>query len=239
MSKFSHESLARIYRKKSISETQKFQEIHRGLDQISVLDSDYCDVFEVTSKQLVPILASLESLITFLDTICREGNLLSSDGFPIPMASSSVPSTTEGPTAVNSDCTPETSTTTLPRLPAPELAPHLSDPLPTSPRSSVMHFTTPSWKLGLAHKYPVESLYVGEAELEVFDKVLTYAQKARDEVIAVDKMCKEFLELAFDMLEVFESWMDKCDEYADSLTRAQSGNNEFKSFDSPFAGSAT
>lgn len=225
-----------------MSEKQKFRKIHRRLDQITILDWDYCNVFEATSEQLVPILDSLESLITLLNTICTEGNLLSSDGFSIPMASSSVPSTTEGPTVVNPDCTPETRTTSLPPLPTPEPARHPPDPLPISPRSSVMHFTTPSWKLGLAHKYSVESLYVGQAELDVFSKVLTYAQEARDEVIIAVKMCKNFSELAFDMLEVFESWMKRCDEYEDSHNLAQSDDDGFKGYDtfeSPFAGSAT
>lgn len=223
-----------------MSETLKFKKIHRRLDQITLLDFEYCDVFDVTSEKLVPILNAIDTLIAFLNSICTEGNLLSFDDPSRPIALSSISSGLEGPDLVNPNFTSEACPTTVSRPPSPEPAYYSFPPLPGSPLPSPPHPTTPSWKLRLAYKYPVENLYVGEAELEVFAKVLVYAREARDEIIAADKTCKDLSDFALDMLPVFESWMEKCDKF-DAACRArenaEDASGNYRTYDGGFEGS--
>lgn len=162
----------------------------------------------------MPILKALEPLIDFLNAICTEGNLLYFDNVSAPTASSSILSANGEMAIVDPILEAKPETPSPP--PTPGLAIHQFPPRPASP-----HYTTPAWKIGLSHKYPVENLYVGEAELEVLAKVLTYAREAWDEVNAAIKTCQDFSDLAHNMLPLFEYWMRKCDDFEETSISPQ------------------
>lgn len=171
---------------------------------------------------------ALEKLSVFLDAICAEENPRPFD-LPIERArgSSSVatviddgsPSPIRGrfsSICIDSPIT-NPSPTPLSRLIS-------SDPTPSRPSCNSLPssssvetlLATVSWKSMLASRYPVESLSVSQAELDVFSTVLSAICMAKEAVEDAKKLCQGLEVLSNDMQQVYEEWEEICLEWKTS-----------------------
>lgn len=74
----------------------------------------------------------------------------------------------------------------------------------------------------LASRYPVESLSVSQAELDVFSTVLSAICMAKEAVEDAKKLCQGLEVLSNRMQQVYEAWEEVCLEWKTS----QKANNE-------------
>lgn len=88
---------------------------------------------------------------------------------------------------------------------------------------STVNRTTPGWKMLLSDLYPVESLSVTLAEMQVFGQMLEWIQKARDAVLEAKHLSESHSELAFRMHHAMASWTALYDDWA-SMSKEVTGS---------------
>lgn len=142
------------------------------------------------------------ALINFISLICREGNFLAFDRAQHLGACNHEIASSDGnfPTASSRNFQTEYSS-----------FPNIECSVCTNQLTTPPHPATPAWKLSLAHKYAVEKLFVGPAELEVFAQTLSHAHVARMEIINTMNWVGNIADLADDMHDVFHEWNERCE----------------------------
>lgn len=193
---------AHIYKDQTITDECRCAEITPRLQQCCPYDWSYRRVFACVIEDLEVLDKAARALVKFLSLICAEGNVILCDGPAYLRAS-------DEKTTCNDETAPVFSTSSVDK------------DLPWSPNdaSSLVNLidptlspyeASPTWKLKLAHKYPIEQLYVGATELQVFAQTLGYARLARKEVVDTTRLIKKVAALADDMQEVFDMWSERC-----------------------------
>lgn len=207
--------IALIHRARDLSERQKFKKMRRRLDRVGEIDENYCNTFDSLSDDFPPVIDALDALAKFLDSVCKEGNLLSGGG--PPAESPPATTTTITTTTVETDKTKITSNpSTIPFAP-PGYPSTASRPSPlstsSSPRAQRPPIGTPSWKIALSDRFPLKSLSVSVQEVQVFANVREKMVEAKESVEEARNQCLDRSQLASDMQRVYDEWCVKCDDW--------------------------
>ncbi len=194
---------AHIYMNETSSNSPRFAKISRRLRICSPYDTSYRRVFDGVIGRLDMLAEAGGNLINFINMICAEGNLLRFDN-PVHRGP-------EDHKVTNNDESCSSVTNSIPETELSSSRDNECSSVPLTPSAPRPHRTTPLWKLSLSHKYPIEKLYVGTAELQVFARTLNHARFARSEVIKTRKCTRALADLADDMQSVFDMWAERCD----------------------------
>lgn len=198
--------------------------MRRRLDRVGEIDDHYCNSFDSLSDDFLPVIDALDALAKFLDSVCKEGNLLSSGHLPTESPAVGVcrpdkirTAATTTTTTVETDKTkvpPDPSTIPFvpPGSPPAALRP---SPLSTSspPRAQRPPIGTPSWKIALSDRFPLTSLSVSVQEVQVFANVHEKTVEAKESVEEARDQCLDRSQLANDMQRVYDEWCAKCDDW--------------------------
>lgn len=218
---------------KGDNDRKKFRKIRHYLREVGEIDDSYCATFGPLIEDLKSVAMALEKLSVFLDAICTRPFEPPIKHIKHAGASSSVATVIDddSPSPIrgrfSSICIDSPITTPSPKRPSWVIA---SDPAPSRPRSNsllssssveTLHATA-SWKSMLASRYPVESLSVSRAELDVFSTVLSSICMAKEAVEDAKTLCQGLEVLSNDMQQVYEGWEEIYLEWKQS----QKANNE-------------
>lgn len=207
--------IALIHRARDLSERQKFKKMRRRLDRVGEIDENYCNTFDSLSDDFSPVIDALDALAKFLDSVCKEGNLLSGGG--PPAESPPATTTTITTTTVETDKTKVTPNPSTIPFASPGYPPTASRPSPlstsSSPRAQRPPIGTPSWKIALSDRFPLKSLSVSVQEVQVFANVREKMVEAKESVEEARNQCLDRSQLANDMQRVYDEWCVKCDDW--------------------------
>ncbi|MCJ1422320.1 hypothetical protein MMC29_000200, partial [Sticta canariensis] len=197
----------RLYKCDDLLDRKKFGRIRRWLSRIGEIDDLYCATFNPLIEELRRVAEALDELAVFLNAICSEGNLRPFDDTRKRTRASSTDTTSfdgDSPSHSRFRYNPiNIGSASSPPRPR-------SSSLPPLPSMQSPHPTTVPWKVTLSNRYPMESLYVSAAELEVFCTVLSTARTAKETVEQAQKLCHDREVMANDMQQVYEEWEEKC-----------------------------
>lgn len=215
--------IALIHRARDLSERQKFKKMRRRLDRVGEIDDHYCNTFDSMTDDFLPVIEALDALVKFLDSVCKEGNLLSdgqraeSPGVGVCSSDTTRMAASATTTAVETENTiaaPNHSTVHFVR---PGPLPTATRPSPLSsyspPRAQRPPVATPSWKIALSDRFPVTSLSVSVQEIQLFSNVRDKAVEAKGSVEEARNQCLDRSQLANDMQRVYDEWCVKCDDW--------------------------
>lgn len=212
--------IALIHRARDLSERQKFKKMRRRLDRVGEIDDHYCNTFDSMTDDFLPVIEALDALVKFLDSVCKEGNLLSGR----PRAAEGVCSSDTTRTAATTiTTTVETENTKAAPNPStvhfvpPGSPPTATRPSPlssySSPRAQRPPIGTPSWKIALSDRFPLTSLSVSVQEIQIFSNVRDKTVEAKGSVEEARNQCLDRSQLANDMQRVYDEWCVKCDDW--------------------------
>lgn len=221
--------IALIHRARDLSERQKFKKMRRRLDTVGEIDDHYCNTFDSMTDNFLPVIEALDALVKFLDSVCKEGNLLSggprAESPPVGVCSSDTTRTAATTTTItveteNIKVAPNPSTVHIVPLGSPPTATRLS-PLSSfsPPRAQRPPVGTPSWKIALSDRFALTSLSVSVQEVQMFSTVRDKTVEAKESVEEARNQCLDRSQLANDMQRVYDEWCAKCDDWKVEVRR--------------------
>lgn len=215
--------IALIHRARDLSERQKFKKMRRRLDRVGEIDDHYCNTFDRMTDDFLPVIEALDALVKFLDSICKDGNLLSGGHRAESPAVGACGSDKTRTAAATTTTTTETENIKVALNPStvhfvpPGSPPATARPSPlftsSPPRAQRPPIGTPSWKIALSDRFPLTSLSVGVQGVHVFSNVRDKTVEAKESVEEARNQCLDRSQLASDMQRVYDEWCVKCDDW--------------------------
>lgn len=222
--------IALIHRARDLTERQKFKKMRRRLDRVGDIDDHYCNTFDSMTDDFLPVIEALDALVKFLDSVCKEGDLLPGGPRAESPAVGVCSSDTTRTAATTTTTTTTTSATTVetekikvaPNPSAVHFVPPGSPPTATRPsplstssppRAQRPPIGTPSWKIMLSDRFQLTSLSVSVQEVQVFSNVRDNTVEVKESVEEARNQCLDRSQLANDMQRVYDEWCVKCDDW--------------------------
>ncbi len=179
------------------------QKLYKTLDKIGRIDDNYVSVFTRFAEELDPIRQEIKKLINFLKEIIQDGNSLDPNTVAPRTPNSLRDITNEQPRPRHRrgnprNCGGQDSDEVLSQ--------HLTETALLTPPSEPD--LAPHWKQVLSDWHPIEDLFVGRAELQVFSEALHHAKKCAAFAKTTQELASALAVQAEERQAMWEDWWE-------------------------------
>ncbi len=212
---------ARESRANLMTEDEKAQRIHEALCRVDDIHNGYLYSFTAIIYALEPVNDKLNELMSLLSCIIEEGNTLEPEGGNANQGSSNqrdntMVNTEHQENATHADSIVEGGFDIVP--------PYIFSDDPFNRPPTPRHPNTPTWKYMMRHRN-IDELYVGQAELDVFNDALDLTRSVHQTLLKVVELCEKFHRQAAQKQVTWNKWND----FLEAYRAKKRGNNVEKS----------